>query len=118
MRSEPNNFQASARNYLSQVQESFTPEILEKIENLATDLLDAWAKHQKVFICGNGGSAANALHMANDFHYGIGACGEGKKIPGLHVDALPANTGVITCLANDTGYENIYAHQLLVKAKP
>ena len=97
MKSEPNNFQASARNYLSQVQESFTPEILEKIENLATDLLDAWVKHQKVFICGNGGSAANALHMANDFHYGIGACGEGTKIPGLHVDALPANTGVITC---------------------
>ena len=30
MKSEPNNFQASARNYLSQVQESFTPEILEK----------------------------------------------------------------------------------------
>lgn len=118
MKSEPSNFQASARNYLSQVQESFTPEILEKIENLTTDLLDAWIKHQKVFICGNGGSAANALHMANDFHYGIGACGEGKKIPGLHVDALPANTGVITCLANDTGYENIYAHQLLVKAKP
>ena len=108
MKSEPSNFQASARNYLSQVQESFTPEILEKIENLTTDLLDAWIKHQKVFICGNGGSAANALHMANDFHYGIGACGEGKKIPGLHVDALPANTGVITCLANDTGYENIY----------
>ena len=34
----------------------------------------------------------------------------------LAVEALPANTGIITCLANDTGYENIFSHQLKVKA--
>ena len=39
-------------------------------------------------------------------------------MPGLRVEALPANAGVITCLANDTGYENIYAHQLQVKGRP
>ena len=39
------------------------------------------------------------------------------KLPGLRIEALPANTGVITCLANDTGYENIYAHQLEVKGQ-
>jgi len=71
-----------------------------------------------VYICGNGGSAANAMHMANDFHYGIGACGQGPKLPGLRVEALPANAGLITCLANDTGYENIYSHQLEVKGRP
>ena len=68
-----------------------------------------------MYICGNGGSAANAIHMANDLHYGIGACGTGARVPGLKVEALPANSGVITCLANDTGYDNIYAHQLKVK---
>jgi D-sedoheptulose 7-phosphate isomerase len=57
------------------------------------------------------------MHMANDFHYGIGACGPGPSLPGLRVDALPANAGVITCLANDTGYDNIYAHQLEVKGR-
>jgi len=31
---------------------------------------------------------------------------------------LPANAGIITCLANDTGYANIYAHQLQVKGRP
>ena len=56
--------------------------------------------------------------MANDFHYGIGACGVPPKVPGLRVEALPANSGIITCLANDTGYENIYAHQLEVKSRP
>ena len=58
---------------------------------------------------GNGGSAANAIHMANDFHYGIGACGSGKRLPGLRVEALSANSSIVTCLANDTGYDNIYA---------
>jgi len=70
-----------------------------------------------VYICGNGGSAANAMHMANDFHYGIGACGPGPRLPGLRVEALPANAGIITCLANDTGYDNVYAHQLQVKGR-
>ena len=55
--------------------------------------------------------------MANDLHYGIGACGPGTKLPGLRIEALPANSGVITCLANDTGYENIFSHQLQVKAR-
>ena len=71
---------------------------------------------RQVFVCGNGGSAANALHIANDLHYGIGACGPAPIIPGMRVEALPANTGIITCLANDTGYENIYANQLEVRA--
>lgn len=85
---------------------------------MAADLQEAWFNKRQVFICGNGGSAANALHIANDFHYGIGACGPEPKLPGLRVEALTANTGILTCLANDTGYENIYAHQLLVKANP
>ena len=94
------------------------PSILDEIKNLTEQLHEAWINRRQVFICGNGGSAANALHMANDFHYGIGACGPGPKLPGLRVEALPANIGILTCLANDTGYENIYSHQLRVKANP
>ena len=68
------------------------------------------------FICGNGGSAGNAIHMANDFHYGVGACGDSTITKGLKVEALPSNSAVITCLANDIGYENIFSHQLVNKA--
>ena len=39
----------------------------------------AWIEERNVYICGNGGSAANAIHIANDLHYGIGACGPGEK---------------------------------------
>ena len=85
---------------------------------MAKEIRQAWIDGRNVFICGNGGSAANAIHIANDFHYGIGACGPSPCLPGLRVEALPANSGIITCLANDTGYENIYAHQLRVKGQP
>lgn len=112
------NFSQKAEAYLQILQTSFEPEIVKKIEQLANALLEAWVQRNNIFICGNGGSAANALHIANDFHYGIGACGAPPKLPGLRVEALPANTGIITCLANDTGYENIYSHQLEVKSRP
>ena len=111
------DFVASSKDYLKKLNSCFTDEILEIVKVLAADIRQAWIERRQVFICGNGGSAANALHLANDLHYGIGACGPEPTIPGLRVDALSANTGIITCLANDTGYENIYAHQLEVKAR-
>jgi len=112
-----NTFTAGANAYLQRLQSCFSPMILEAVETLATDLMQAWIEGRHVYICGNGGSAANAMHMANDFLYGIGACGPEPRLPGLKIEALPANVGVITCLANDTGYINIYAHQLRVKGR-
>ena len=110
-------FKQTASDYLNRLKNCFTVEAIANIELLAHEIRQAWVDGRSVYICGNGGSAANAMHMANDFHYGIGACGSGPQLPGLRVEALPANTGIITCLANDTGYENIYAHQLQVKGR-
>src|SRR5262249_8839322 len=84
------------------------------IEDLACELLDCWSTGRHVFICGNGGSGANAVHMANDFIYPISkTAGSGVK-----TTALPANTAVVTCLANDEGYREIFSLQLPVLAKP
>lgn len=110
-------FTNNAFSYLERLQNCFDETNLEAAENLARDLHQTWIKGKNVYICGNGGSAANAIHIANDLHYGIGACGPGPKLIGLRIEALPANSGVITCLANDTGYENIYSHQLEVKGR-
>ena len=111
------SFTKNAFSYLERLQGCFNETNIKAIEHLSMQLRQAWVENRNVFICGNGGSAANAIHIANDLHYGIGACGPGKKLPGLRIEALSANTGIITCLANDTGYENIYAHQLEVKAQ-
>jgi len=93
---------------LSSVLESYDWSI---IEPLAKAIRQAWQDNKQVFLCGNGGSAANAIHIANDFLFGVA-----PEEKGIKVCALPANSAILTCLANDIGYEKIYAHQLTVQA--
>lgn len=81
---------------------------------LAEALHRCWREGRQVFLCGNGGSAANAIHLANDFLYGV----DKKDGCGLRVWALPANQAVMTCLANDLSYEDVFAQQLSVQANP
>ncbi len=80
---------------------------------LAEDMLRCWRTGRQVFLCGNGGSAGNAIHLANDFLYGIAKRSGG----GMKVLALSANPAVMTCLANDVGYEHIFSEQLAVQAQ-
>ena len=84
------------------------------VATLAADLHACWRDRRQLFLCGNGGSAANAIHLANDFLYGI-AKPDGR---GLKVMALPANSSVLTCLANDTSYAEIFSRQLTVLGGP
>ena len=86
----------------------------EIVHQLTLSLQEAWRTKNTVFLCGNGGSAGNAIHLANDFNYGI----DKNAGIGLPVEALAANASVLTCLANDIGYENIFSQQLTVKANP
>ena len=76
--------------------------------NLAQTLQEVWKKGDNVFICGNGGSAGNAIHIANDFIYGTANCGKGITNKGLKVNALTANPAVLTCLGNDIGYDDVF----------
>jgi D-sedoheptulose 7-phosphate isomerase len=83
------------------------------IVKLAEELLDCWKSGRQVFIIGNGGSAGNAIHLANDFLRAFSK----TSGSGIRVHALPANAPVLTCLANDEGYEKVYSLQLGVLAK-
>jgi len=84
------------------------------VEQLAQDMLNAWKNGKQVFFCGNGGSAGNAIHLANDFVYGVAK----KTGGGIKALSLSANSAVVTCLANDVGYEHIYSEQLAVQGNP
>ena len=84
------------------------------VEQLAQAVLEAWHGGKQVFLCGNGGSAGNAIHIANDFVYGIAM----QTGAGIRALSLSANSAVITCLANDLGYEHIYSEQLAVQGQP
>ena len=83
----------------------------DKVSQLVKDIEKTKKTNKKIFICGNGGSAANAMHIANDLTYGAGIS-TGK---GFNIEALPSNSSVITCLANDIGYDKIFSEQLRVK---
>jgi D-sedoheptulose 7-phosphate isomerase len=83
------------------------------VEALGEELRSCWATGRQVFMCGNGGSAANAIHLANDYLYVIGR----RLVPGLRIQALAANPAVLTCLANDEGYDQVYALQLKCQAR-
>ena len=113
---EAKAFDAFASNYIKKLSLCFNSQMNNKIYELAESLKEAWQNGKNIFLCGNGGSGGNAIHIANDFIYGTGACGKGEKIPGLKVNALSSNPAILTCLANDTGFENIYSYQLEVQA--
>jgi D-sedoheptulose 7-phosphate isomerase len=95
-------------NYVEKLNKALTLPVMSQVQVLADSLKDAWQNGGTVYLCGNVGSAGNAIHLANDFNYGIDKTGG----IGLKVDALPANQSIITCLANDEGYEHIYSQQL------
>lgn len=103
----PNNF---FNDYSSRLAGVLTSSDWNGVERLYLTFKKCWKNKKQVFICGNGGSAGNAIHLANDFLYGVAK----KTGGGLRVNALSANAAVLTCLANDVGYDQIYSEQLAV----
>jgi D-sedoheptulose 7-phosphate isomerase len=104
----------AAAEYSQRLQEVLKRADWRNVARLGEELLACWREKRQVFLCGNGGSAGNAVHLANDFLYGISKTAGS----GLRVTALPANSSVLTCLANDQGYEDIFSLQLAVLAQP
>lgn len=95
-------------NNLILAQKTYLIPAAEKLTNL---MFDAWQNDRTVYLCGNGGSGANALHMAND----LMLFGQKEKIKGVKTEALNANIAVVTCIANDESFEDIFVNQLKTK---
>ncbi|RJE75762.1 phosphoheptose isomerase [Pseudoalteromonas sp. MSK9-3] len=114
------SFMTGPRNNLKHLTTTYVNALTETLRQLDTDalslfvdtLLNMREKRGTLYLCGNGGSAANAIHLANDFTFGINPQGNALK-----VEALPANSSILSCLGNDIGYDNIFSHQLKVKAE-
>ena len=102
------------KTYSDKLTHALSLEAMNQIPTLVEALREAWQAQRTIYLCGNGGSSGNAVHLANDLLYGAGI----KNGSGLRVESLSANTAVLTCLANDMGYDQIFAEQLRVKANP
>jgi D-sedoheptulose 7-phosphate isomerase/D-glycero-D-manno-heptose 1,7-bisphosphate phosphatase len=84
------------------------------LEAAAAILLEAYLRGARVFSCGNGGSASIANHMQCDHAKGIRTATDLSP----HLLSLSANVELLTALANDTGYENVFAYQLQSQSEP
>ena len=100
-----------AQNYLTKLKDTLDLVLLKNINHLIKQIHKLKKNNKKLYICGNGGSAANAIHIANDF---IFTKSSKKKM--INVEALTANNAIITCISNDVGYKYIFSKQLENKA--
>lgn len=81
--------------------------IIQEIDDCAAVLLDTVKSGKKVLICGNGGSAADAQHIATEF---VGRYEtERRALPAI---ALTTDTSALTALANDYDFERVFARQV------
>lgn len=89
------------------------PHYREQVEAIADAIVKALRANKKVLWCGNGGSAAEAQHMAAEL--------SGRFLrerPGLYSEALSVNTSTLTCVGNDYGYDYIFSRQVEAFAQP
>jgi len=86
------------------------PDLLSKISRVSQEIINAFKNDKKVLFCGNGGSAADAQHIAAElsgrFYF--------DREP-LFAEALHVNTSYLTAVANDYSYDEVFSR--LVKAK-
>ncbi len=83
-------------------------------EGAAAILVEAYLHGARMFSCGNGGSASIANHMQCDHVKGIRTATDLSP----HVLSLSNNVELLTAIANDTGYENIFVYQLQSQSEP
>ena len=96
---------------MARASETIDPAAMERAGHL---LADAYVRGARMFSCGNGGSAAIANHMQCDHLKGIRT---GTDLA-PQVLSLSANVEVLTAIANDIGYEEVFAYQLLSQSQP
>ena len=83
------------------------------IENIFNELEKTIKNNSKIYIIGNGGSAATASHMTNDLSAGLKL----RDIRNFNIESLSDNSSVCTAIANDIGYENIFYAQIKDRIK-
>ena len=86
--------------------------LLDKIYEASNICLNAYRNNNKIILAGNGGSAADAQHIAAEFVSRFRF-----DRPGLPSLALSTDTSMITAIGNDYGYENIFSRQLQANGK-
>jgi len=89
------------------------PHFAEQVGAIVALMVATLRNNRKIWWCGNGGSAADAQHLAAEFS---GRFLRERK--GLPSEALTVNTSALTAIANDFGYEEVFARQVEAFVQP
>lgn len=104
-------FVENYKNKLSLLIKEIDGKVIEQIINAFEKTAE---KKSKIYVIGNGGSSATASHWANDFAIGL----KRRRIAIFDMTSMGDNSAVVTAIANDIGYENIFHEQLRNILKP
>ena len=96
------------QNYLVGLKRTLDGLPQERIQQVIEILHEARLNKQQVFVMGNGGSASTASHFVCDLAKNTRA----RSVPNFKVIGLTDNMAIFSALANDDGYENVFADQL------
>ena len=94
--------------YIRSLQVVLTNLDLEAIERFFRLMESCVGTERKIWVMGNGGSAATASHMACDLSKGVREC-TGTPVP---VMSLTDSVSILTAIANDSSYDNAFVDQL------
>jgi D-sedoheptulose 7-phosphate isomerase len=96
------------KSYLDQEIEVIRRLDLDAINEAINAIVDAWERDADIYVFGNGGSAATASHMANDFNKGISE----KLSKKFRMHCLCDNIATVMAIANDISYDEVFRFQL------
>lgn len=91
-----------------EVKRSYFAERAEEVARAAQLIADSFSSGGKLLLFGNGGSAADAQHIAGEFINRF-SIAERRGLPAI---ALTTDGGVLTCIANDTSFDRVFARQI------
>ncbi|MBM3249746.1 MAG: SIS domain-containing protein [Candidatus Omnitrophica bacterium] len=113
---ESKNVEQFARGYLNYLSTLLGQLDTKAIADAVKELENAQKNGNTIFLAGNGGSATTASHMANDIGMDV-LKKAGIKTP-FRALALSGNAALMTAIANDDGYNNIFVNQLKIHYRP
>lgn len=87
-------------------------ELLEKVSAASNKIIEAYGNDRKVLLAGNGGSAADAQHIAAEFVSRFFF-----DRPGLPAIALTTDTSMLTAIGNDYGFDNLFSRQVQAQSQ-
>ncbi|KKS97803.1 MAG: hypothetical protein UV73_C0005G0080 [Candidatus Gottesmanbacteria bacterium GW2011_GWA2_43_14] len=99
-------------NYISELKQALDSLDRARIHKAVGMILSAYINNRKVFIMGNGGSAANASHFACDLSKNTLERVDDNKEKRFKVYSLTDNTALLTAFANDFSFEDVFLQQL------